>query len=67
MLNRLGDSLYWLLMTSPKWLLDWIIPFSILSKIRHNVSADFMTKNKYNESSQRHFIYLRPKMQDITS
>ena len=40
------DSLYWLLMTSPKWLLGSIIPFRILtlSKIRRNVSADLVTK-----------------------
>ena len=58
MLNRLGDSLYWLLMTSPKWLLGSIIPFSILSKIRRNISADLVTKNMniYNESSQRHLF-----------
>ena len=55
-------------MTSPKWLLGSIIPFSILSKIRRNVSADLSDKeHEYNESSLRHFIYLRPKRQDITS
>ena len=44
MLNRLGDSLYWLLTTSPKWLLGSIIPFSIPSKIRRNGSVDLVTK-----------------------